>query len=340
MAGSDYPLTRSEQRTIAPARLHSYREKRYQGQEERVYLRQFADEDRQLLAAVYNYLRELYEALKPHHDNHTDCREALEAYVVSDGYQNLVPQMSHLGHATAALKTPADVSRLVHDLRGGAFQALAFRLQLFCADTQSERGLQDVYFLVRDHLKIMRNCVADLDPDRFEADSLTKNHNVDLLIEKWSQQDFMGADKPVHVALDCQFTGTICESCLEFASLDRIIYNLMNNAACYAADGRVNFYILPVPDERGDDVRFIIVNRVSEEHRQILLSKFHDDLGEIFRGGFTTNGHGLGTRICADFCAHAYGIFDFAKARHAGYFGARWAGDHFVTWFHWPRVGR
>ena len=300
----------------------------------------FADEDQEVLATVYNSLHELYKALKPHHDCHTDCRETLETYVASTGYQNLVPQMSHLGHATAALKAPADVGRLVHDLRGGAFQALAFRLQLFCANTQSERRLQDVYFLVRDHLKIMRSCVADLDPVRFQADSMTKNHNVDLLIEKWSQHDFMGAENPVMVELDCQFTGTICESCLEFASLDRIIYNLMNNAARYAADGRVNFYILPVPDESGEDVRFILANRVSEEHRQILRARFHDDLGEIFRGGFTTGGHGVGARICADFCAHAYGIFDFAKARHAGYFGARWAGDYFVTWFHWPRVGR
>jgi signal transduction histidine kinase len=185
----------------------------------------------------------------------------------------------------------------------------------------------------------MRNCVADLDPVRFQADSLTQDHHVDLLVEKWAQRDFFGKKDLTRIVLDCQFDGTLCESCLEFATLDRILYNLINNAARSTSDGLVHFYILPVPNPSGDNIRFVVANRVSEENRQVLLNKFQDDLSEIFRGGFTTEGNGVGTRICADFCAHAYGIFDFVKAKEAGYFGARWMGDYYTAWFHWPRMG-
>jgi hypothetical protein len=41
-------------------------------------------------------------------------------------------------------------------------------------------------------------------------------------------------------------------------------------------------------------------------------------------------------RICADFCAQAYGISNFDQAKQGGYFGAEWIDEKFATWFHWP----
>ena len=43
--------------------------------------------------------------------------------------------------------------------------------------------------------------------------------------------------------------------------------------------------------------------------------------------------------IVADFCTQAFGIYDDEKARKDGYYGARWIGDNFVAWFHWPVAG-
>jgi hypothetical protein len=339
MTSPTFPLSPDELHSIAPQQFHSNRHARYQGEDQRANLDAFAPEDRQLLSHVYVALLHLFDVLKAHHEETSDCRGAVQNYVETSDFLGLVNQVAHLGHATMAGRSRPELAPLIHDLRGGAFQALLFRLQIFSLSPKKTSGLQTIYFLVRDHLKIMRNCVADLDPVRFHADSLSRAHNVDLLVEKWSEANFHASKNPVAVQFDCQFSGMLCESCLEFSSLDRIIYNLVNNAARHAADAIVCFHVLPVPEPDSDNIRFVVSNLISGEHRQILIDHFGNDLGEVFRGGFTTDGNGLGARICADFCAHAYGIFDFDTAKNGGYFGARLIEDYFVSWFHWPRAG-
>jgi hypothetical protein len=340
MTPSLSPLDLDDLQTIAPIHLYSARHGRYQGEEERVQMEVFAPEDQGLLKQIYRSLLGLSEILKPFHDKHADCREALSFYVTTSAYQNLTEQVAHLGHATSVGMNGPQTDRLVHDLRGGAFQALSFRLQLFAVAPDKTPGLQSLYFLVRDHLKIMRNCVEDLDAERFYRDSISQDHDAQLLVDKWSEAEFHAVRTPVQINLECYYQGTLCESCLEFSSLDRIIYNLMNNAARYTADGQVYFYVVPIPEEHPENVRFVVANLATDEQRRILTRKFGNDLTTIFEGGFTTGGHGIGTRICADFCAHAYGIHDFDRARQGGYFGARWIGDYFAAWFHWPVVGR
>jgi hypothetical protein len=330
------PLTISELQMIAPSQLRSYRKDRYHGEDQRVSLDFFALEDRALLRQIYAALLELSAVLKPHHDRHSRCRDDLGNFLRTPAYRTLMESPAHLGDTISAGQTSETANRVIHDLRGGAFQALSFQLQLFVAAPEKDKGIDNLYFLVRDHLKIMRHCVQDIDLERLKLDSLMRPHDTQLLVEKWAYADFHAIKRQVHVDLTCLYAGTLCESCLELASLDRIIYNLMNNAAQYASDSLVHFYILPVPEPRAESIRFIVANKVSEEQRRVLVDQFRNDLSEIFRGGFTTNGHGIGTRTCADFCSHAYGVFDFARAKEAGYFGARLVGDYFASWFHWP----
>jgi hypothetical protein len=311
---------------------------RYQGQQERVALEAFAPGDRELLHRAYSILLELYQSLRPVHGEPDACRRLLNAFVAGVDYRELAATMSNLGRSTTSVPGAHQVYRHVHDLRGGAYQALFFRLQLFEAAPGEAAVLQGVYFLVRDHLKIMRNCVSDLDPVLFAADTATVNHDVGLLVEKWSQPEFNGTGGAVQVGLQCHYKGTLCESCLEFSSLDRIIYNLMNNAASYTADGAIVFNIAGVPALEPAAVRFVVANAVPPAHHQALLAHFGDTPGELFRGGFTTGGHGIGTRICADFCMHAFGVSDFDEALNAGYFGARWIDEVLAVWFHWPIV--
>jgi len=340
MTVSSFPLTLSELQALAPSHLPCLRDGRYQGEEERVTLDVFEPEDRVLLGQIYHCLFQLLQVLKPAQSSPSASRQALETFVATTEYRNLTGQVARFGQATSLHKSTVEVNRLVHDLRGGAFQALAFRLQLFAAAPDVDKSLQNIYFLVRDHLKIMRNCVRDLDPEHYQKDEVSRAHDVQLLVEKWSDADFDFVGKEVKVKLDCRYTGTLCESCLEFSSLDRIVYNLMNNAGRHSSDGHVYFYVLPVPGSEKENVRFVVANAITEEHREMLKNQFGNDMGEAFRGGFTTGGHGLGLRICADFCAHAYGIFDFAAAKKAGYFGARLLGDYFTVWFHWPTIGQ
>jgi signal transduction histidine kinase len=322
---------------LARTDLPSFRITRYTGENERVLLCSFAEEDQVLLQNIYRSSLHLYLELQPHYTERAASAEVVARFAKGGHVADLGAWGSQLGVASTARPRDRDLGRLLHDLRGGAFQALLLRLQIVAEFPEMRTGVQTIFFLVRDHLKIMRNCVGDLDPERFGADSLRKDHDARLLVEKWSHAEFHAVRKPVQVHLHCHFEGTLCESCLEFSTLDRIIYNLMNNAARCTSDGAVHFYVLPVPENASENVRFVITNAVTLEHRLRLDTAFAGrPLSDIFNGGFTTGGHGMGLRICADFCAQAYGLPDFELAKAVGYFGARWADQEFAVWFHWP----
>ena len=320
-----------------PTKLPSYRVGRYTGDNERVQLSSFAREDQLLLQQIYGLLVRLFLELKPKYTDRRASAEILADFLKAGHLDELNEWGSKLGVATTAQAGGDALAFVLHDLRGGAFLALLLRLQLLAELPHKKESVPAIFFRLRDHLKIMRNCVGNLDPERFSVDSLRQDHDAQLLVEKWTQAEFHAVRKPVEVHLHCHYKGTLCESCLEFSTLDRIIYNLMSNAAAHTSDGIVDFYVLPVPLVAPDNVRFIVTNSVSPLHRDKLDKAFGaGSLGEIFRGGFTTGGHGMGMRICADFCSQAYGISDVETAKNLGYFGAQWAGSSFVSWFHWP----
>jgi signal transduction histidine kinase len=327
--------THTELLALAPTILPSYWEGRFTAENERRLLADFTSLDQSLLRRAYGVLLGLFEEFKGHYTEAARSRNVIQNFVSTGESRLLVSTMQQFGLSTAESNRADAMERVIHDLRGGAFQALACRLDLFNAGIES-RGLQSLFFLVRDHLKMMRNAVSDLDVERFILDTSPQNHDAQLLVEKWSHVEFHGAGTPVQVVLNSRYTGTLCESCLEFSTLDRIIYNLMNNAAKYTDNGIVHFYILPVPEITPASVRFVFCNSVDSAHRELLREKFGDSLSDIFWGGFTTGGHGLGLRICADFCGQAYGLSDFPTARESGYFGAEWIRDQFTAWFHWP----
>jgi hypothetical protein len=329
------PGFETELLALAPGHLSSYWNGRYTADDERRSLSDFAEPDQASLSQVYQLLLELFLALRPHYLETARASRTIGYYVTSGKGDSAISAMQRFGAATLQSGQAAGMARAIHDLRGGAFQTLSFRLEIF--DLMPEkRDVQTIFFLTRDHLKIMRNAVCDLDVERFNEDHSKKNHNAQLLVEKWSQTEFLLAEKLAQVRLHCHYTGSLCESCLEFSTLDRIIYNLMNNAARYAADGAIHFFMLPMPPEAPETVRFVFCNAVEPAHRQVLLETFGDDLSEIFRGGFTTDGHGLGMRICADFCSQAFGLSNFETAKEGAYFGSRWIEDQFAVWFHWP----
>ena len=320
---------------LAPIVLPNFWRGRFTAENERRRLQDFTSRDQTLLLHVYGTLQCFFETIEGHHLDLERLRIEIRIFIEGGHVLDLLNAMREFGASTIELGTRPGIERTIHDLKGGAFQALSFRLEFFSVQADKP-GWQSVYFLVRDHLKIMRNNVCDLDIARFTADHAKLDHDARLLIEKWSQAEFFTADHPVSVELKCTYNGTLCESCLEFSTLDRIIYNLMNNAAKYSSDGVVDFYILPVPAPTPTSVRFVFCNSIDDMHRSNLQQKFGEHLSDLFHGGFTTGGHGLGMRICGDFCAQAYGINDFDRAREGGYFGASWLNQKFATWFHWP----
>jgi hypothetical protein len=330
-------LTEPELRNLAPLELANYREDRFRGDSNRSQLSEYDGADIKILCRIYHLLQSLFEEMLQGHPDLTHIGRVLNGN--ASQRDQIVADTRQLGIATLKTNQSRHLAQVVHDIRGGALQSLLIRWEMFAVFADTRPGLTSVFFLLRDHLKIMRNCVADLDTRRFAADSARKDHGTDLLLEKWTSADFYGSSIPAQIEFECTYEGTLCESCLEFSTLDRIIYNLLNNAARNADDHIVQFHILPIPKpEIAENLRFVIANQVSSEHATRLNAAV-PDLGQLFRSGFTTGGHGVGMSIVADFCTQAFGIYDGEKARKDRYYGAQWIEDNFVAWFHWPVAG-
>lgn len=342
------PLALAELQNLAPQRLTSYRNLRYSGGDMSVPLERFAPPDQELVQRLYGVLADLLALLQQHSDNLEASRLALQQFAQGVGWTRLLHHVQRLGGATE--RQPGDIlSKVIHDIKGGSLMAISIYLQLFemGMDTALQGGLNQLVFLTRDHLKMMRNAVQGIDPPAQERDSQALKHDVDLLVEKWHRAAYhlgqrsqgAGVAGVADVIVDCQFAGAISERCREFSALDRVVYNLINNAARHTADGRVYFSIFAVPAEAPRDLRFVIYNQIDDEHYRKLREHYNGNLGDLFRGGFTTGGSGLGMRICTDFVTNAYGLYNIDQALAEGYFGARCLERYFVNWFHWPIAG-
>jgi signal transduction histidine kinase len=332
-------LSTSELDQLAPLDIKSHRTERFRGEENPATLADLQPEDRVLLHQIYQALLKILNGLRPVYQEPALCLTELRLILVNNFIDGLLDAAQALGRATAHDNAEPKLRRLFHDLRGGALQSLTLRLQFIDLPDALPAEAQQVFFLTRDHLKIMRNCLLDLDTELRTADTVGQDHHLQLLVEKWTKHSFCGEQKNMPVDVFCHYAGVICESCLEFSTLDRIIYNLMNNAARFASADGVQFTMWPVPTSEPLHIRFVVANRISPEHQQILHDRFGANLSELFRGGYTTGGHGLGLRICADFCAQAYGVVDYDAAMEQGLFGVHLRQDVFCVWFHWPLRG-
>ncbi|HEU4327014.1 MAG TPA: ATP-binding protein [Roseiflexaceae bacterium] len=322
---------------LAPQGLPTYRTGRYGGEGISVLLADFAHADRSALQKVYVVLLALRDLLDPRGGGGT--LQAARALLQEHGWGVILEEMRQLGSSEGEDgERPQYMRAVLHDLRGGAFQALAIHLQLLDLGLAQEEDLTRVFLLTRDHLKIMRNCIPDLDAQRYDQDRRDRAHSVRLLIEKWDQNIYQVPGVSASVVMDCRFEGSVSERCIEFSALDRVIYNLMNNAVRNTADEVVYLVLLPLPAETPKDLRFVVYNRVTSEQRTTLEKRYGDRLSELFRGGFTTGGSGQGMNICANFVMNAYGLQTIDQALDGGYIGAAYQEGYFVNWVHWPVV--
>lgn len=295
-------------------------------------------EDRPLLRALYRGLTELYATLR---DDLTrgEVAPRTDALLAERG-EALLPDLAPLGRTLSEPPSP-EVAKALHDVRSGSLAALSMLLELR-REGLGERGDVDrMFVLARDHLKILRSCLPDLDPEGTAADLVENRHDVALLREKWSGVDYaVDGTAPVRVHFRCDFEGSVSECCMEFAALDRVLYNLVNNAGRFAADGTVGVDVLPLEEAGTTVLRFAVSNPVSPEHGRRLRERFacaeRCDLRTLFLGGFTTGGHGHGLRICTDLVTHGFALPSAEAAVDAGYVGATLLEDTFVAWFHWP----
>ena len=225
----------------------------------------------------------------------------------------------------------------VFDATGPNLSKLGTDAQLLTAGyPKTRQWAHQLFFLTRDHLKIMRNALLGLDDAKRQADLLPVMHGVDLIIEKWQDAVLGNSDRQTRLQVESDYFGNIAECCVEFGALDRILYNLINNACRHTASGEVRLSIQsqPAGQMEPDNLRFSVSNPVGveEEHR---LSE-RGDLRVLFEPRVSSTGSGLGLTVAADSVKNAYGLRTHEVALDGHYLGARVHRGEFYAWFHWP----
>lgn len=314
---------------IAPRTLPNYRTTRYDGGGVDLSTSQLVPPDPETVRALYDALLDLMARACA-----SPPVEALLPFFAGEEWRAMIAQVRGLGSATLAARSDERVQRVLHDVRGGGLQSIVATSGLLRAGIEEEGDVRRLFYLARDHLKIMRNALPDLDPVRSAADAAERSHTAALLVEKWRGQRHRVGEADVAVDLECRYDGSVSDRCLEFSALDRVLYNLLNNAARHAAEPAVRVEIHPAAGEAPEDVRFAVWNAVGDEQHRALQAL--PSLDALFHGGFTTTGSGLGLSICAEFVMNAYGLTSTSETLSGGYLGAMMTEGGFLAWFHWP----
>ena len=335
---------------LAPLRLPNHRRERYVGDDLCVELERLAARDQTLLRDIYGQLTELLFTIVDTTTTEAQKWEGVRGWIERHNLDKIIDEVRELGLASHEHDPGEKLAKAMHDVRGGALSSLLGRLQLFVHLRKQPSTLNVLFVQVRDHLKIMRNAVVGLDEERRNADRRPKAHAMQLMLDKW-QESVVGPqwrERPIHLEIDCRYEGPLTECCLESAAIDRIFYNLTNNAARHAADERLEMVVFPVPESGGDCLRFVLSNRVSETDAARLRSLPRpggtgvallgpgENLLALFEPEVSSDGSGFGLTVVADFVGGAFGLRDRAQALRERYLGAVLDEQTFRVWFHWP----
>lgn len=323
---------------LAPQNVVNHRSRRYSGDTVCSSMEDFVSSDQQIIERVYQFLIALFERLSA--PPTTDLAGPLKEVLRNFQFYALVDEMRQLGAASHQVQPSDGLAKTIHDLRGGALTSLVGHLDAVIDLNDEATAPAPLFALVRDHLKIMRNSLSDLDYPRRQHDLLPRAHSIRVMIDKWRDLQYGPADRLVRVRVICTHEeGTLSECCVESAAIDRILYNLMNNAVRHAVAPEVELCVIAVPEGGSpQSLRFVVTNTVSDEDRAFLQELRGDgqDLQALYERGVSSNGSGLGLTIAAEFVACAYGLLDPQEAATEHYVGATLQDDQFVTWFHWP----
>lgn len=331
---SDWALSLDELAKLAPANLIQHGSGT-RGEVVAVRTTDLQPDDAATVRALYELIGAVWDLVAPRVDEGAALAPELRACLQAQGFAALLPRVFALGSRLDADTASPTVRKALHDIRGGGLPALVMHLEAVLAEELEPDDIQRIFVLCRDQGKIVRNALPDLDPVGYARDLEPRAHTTALL-DKWSTMTYRVGEHTTELHLRCDFEGAVSECCMEFAALDRVVYNLVNNAARFAVDGHVGLTVFPIRPDVETDLRFVVTNRIDPERTEKVLEDLDGELSRVFQGGYTTGGTGLGLRICADLVCHGYGLPSLRTALKNGYLGARILGDQFVAWFHWP----
>lgn len=320
--------------SLAPVDLTIERSDRYDGGGFSISLNDLAPEDVSLVIRAYQAVKGIYDLWL--YMREVPNYDLLQQRLKQFGTREFVSFTHSIGSATYAMMNPSSaLRRAIHDIRGGGLTSLVGYAALYgrLPEKTKQAYIEQAVFIARDHAKMMRNIVLDIDVVIREADEGMKLHSIEEFVNKWNGFSFETKQKKVQVRADSTYSGFITNRCLETSAVDRILYNYINNAVRFAASDTVRMSILPVGTEL---TRWIIENDISETQNDWLEQNLSKDFTELFRGGLTRGGHGVGLSSCTDLVAASFGV-DIDRSLTEGYLGAKVVDQTYYAWFHWPR---
>ncbi len=321
-----------------PSELHSQRDLRFDGSGYELFREAFATSDLALIEATHKNAQALYREYLAMRD--ALVYERLEPYIAYFARDELRESLLRFGKASTERyreqgRDEDDIlqlRRIVHDLRGGAMTALLGNAQLAVTGELEPDIVLDMVMLARDQAKMMRSVIVDLDPDTREAEERFRRHTIVDIVERWQKRHYRSDEQSVSVVVESDYQGDISTRCLERSSLDRVIYNHVNNAVEHAASDEVTLTITSGQDL----VRFTVSNALSPDDREFLAPYAEDNFAALYKEGFTRSGNGLGLSVCAELVGASVGMLP-GTALEQSYLGALIHDGRYHAWFHWPR---
>lgn len=324
--------------SLAPLELLNAREVRFDGGGFEVTLADFAQVDRDTILEIYKATRQVYDLwLYMQHQPDFGLLLRVSRVFAAPDFVKKVVSVGAATYEEYGYPQPS-IQAAMHDLKGGAMTSLIGYAEFVGTSelevVQLEQDILRMVKLARDHAKMMRNLLPELDPLVREADERNRLHLVDGFLEKWSDFVFHIEGRKVRVKVDSQVSGYLTSCCLETSSVDRILFNYINNAARFAASGEVR---LTIYFTSPGILRWVVENELSEDHEQWLEERLGGDLTRLFEGGMTRGGQGIGLSNCVSLVASSFGVSE-SKALKKKYLGARVLEHTYYAWFHWPAV--
>ena len=320
---------------LAPNDLKVIREDRYDGSGFDALLSDFPPAAIEILQRIYRTAKTTWELWR--YMQEAPNHELMRRHLVEDYHQAKLAASSHrIKELLNGQPGNHTLRKVLHDVLGGALMGLNGYASLLAStkhmgEAQRE-WVESAALMARDHTKLMRNALPDIDPLTREADEGLKVHFIDDFVRKWSGALLQEHDTHARITVGCDFEGSVTNRCLETSAIDRVLYNFLNNATRFTSDEEISLTITQVNPEL---VRWVISNRTKAEHGAWLRAEVGAELKALFAGGISVGGQGLGLTNCADFVAASCGVTTKA-AIDEGYLGARLIDETYHAWFHWP----
>jgi len=307
-------------------------ERRYRPDDLVVRLEHFGAVDQRRIRELYDFAQGVYEDWLA-----SEARDPASAMarIRATDLATLRDELAQLGDNSS---DDPRLTAILHDIRGGstaAFLSLAeFLLGREVPEATQREYLQQLIWLVRDEAKVMRGIIADLDPALREPDEEHKPHSVSDLVRKWQGMRYDGGGTVVSLSVNNELgTSSLANRCLEASAIDRVSYNLLNNAARFSSSGEVTVDLRPLEQHRMG--RVTVVNDLTAEEAGWLEERLASDPMALFRTDVTRGGTGIGLAACAEIVGAAFELTPDQAVRER-IIGYKLVDGRFYAWFCWP----